>query len=142
MENHTTLNVILIVLSVAFLLLAGGAIPFLIQIWRTAKGMSRTLDLLNESLPTIMKNLEEITNNVSQTSHSVHRQVESLTQAMHRIRGTLALLIGVEELARRSLHMPFTPALRTSLAVVKGLRVFISHLKDQPPETRVRKQKG
>jgi uncharacterized protein YoxC len=136
MENNTTLIVILIILSAAFLLFAGFSIPFLLQIWRTAKGMSRTLDLLNESLPAIMKNLEEITTHMSQTSTTVHRQVEALAQLMHRIRGTLALLVGVEEIARRGFHLPFAPAVRTSLAVVKGLRVFMNVLKDQPPPER------
>jgi hypothetical protein len=50
MENGTILNVILIILCAAFLLCAGFAIPFLLQIWQTAKGMSQTLQVLNESL--------------------------------------------------------------------------------------------
>jgi hypothetical protein len=136
MEGSAILSIILIVLSAAVLLFAGFSIPFLLQIWRTAKGMSQTLDLLNESLPAIMKNLEEITTRINQTSGTVHYQVESIALAINRMRGMVALLVGAEEVLRRSLHLSFPQALRTSLAMARGLRVFIGHLLGPPREDR------
>ena len=44
------LEIILIVLSAVFLLFTGFCIPFLIQIWRTAKGLSETLQVDRKSV--------------------------------------------------------------------------------------------
>jgi uncharacterized protein YoxC len=128
MENSTILNVILIILCAAFLLCAGFAIPFLLQIWQTAKGMSQTLQVLNESLPSIMKNLDEITAKINRTTTTVHRQVEDLALVAEKIRGTLNLLVGVEEIVRKGFHLPYVSTLRTSFAVSKGIRVFLNRL--------------
>jgi uncharacterized protein YoxC len=128
MENGTILNVILIILCAAFLLFAGFAIPFLLQIWQTAKGMSQTLQVLNESLPSIMKNLEEITTKINRSATTVNRQVEDLAHVAEKIRGTLNLLVGVEEIVRKGFHLPYASTLRTSFAVSKGIRVFMQML--------------
>src|SRR4030042_849662 len=92
------LDVILIVLSLAFLLFTGFSIPFLLQIWRTAKSMDLTLRMFNQNLPGIMKNLEEITTNVNRTTTTVHRQVEELSLTVRKIQGTLNLVVGMEEI--------------------------------------------
>ena len=128
MENGTFLNVILIILSAAFLLFAGFTIPFLLQIWQTAKGMSTALHVLNESLPSIMKNLEEITTKINRTTTTVNRQVEDFSLVAEKIRGTLTLLVGLEEIVRRGIHLPFGSALRNSVAVSKGVRIFLHTL--------------
>lgn len=121
-------DTVLILLSVVFLLFVGFSIPCILQIWRTAKGMALTLRIFNENLPVIMKNLEEITTRVNQTTATVHRQFEDLSLIMKKMKGMLILLVGLEEIIRRGAHLPFAPALRTCLAVSKGVRVFLSHL--------------
>lgn len=121
-------NTTLIILSVAFLLLVGFAIPVLLQLWRVAKDISVTLRTFNQNLPVIMKNVEEITTNVNRTTATVHRQVEDISLMLQKIQGTLNLCIGVEEIIRRNLHLSFTRNLRTSMAVAKGIRVFLDHL--------------
>ncbi len=125
MEN---LGIFLIGLSVAVLLVVGFSIPFFLQLWRTAKSMSLTLRLLNSSLPGILKNLEEITANVNRTTTIVTREVEELSLTIRKVQGTLSLLVGVEEIVRRNLHLAFAHKVRTSIAVVKGARVFLDHL--------------
>lgn len=121
-------DTILIILSVAFLLLAGFSIPFFLQLWRAAKGMDLTLQTLNQKLPVIMKNVEEITTNANLTTTTVHRQVEDLSLTLQKIQGTLNLLVGVEEILRRSVHLSFVRKVRTSVGVAKGIRVFLDHL--------------
>ncbi len=118
----------LIILSVGFLLLVGFAIPVFLQLWRVTKDISVTLKTLNQNLPGIMKNVEEITATINQTTTTVHRQVEDLSLAMQKIQGTLNLFIGVEEILRRSVHLSFAKRLRTSMAIAKGIRVFLDHL--------------
>jgi uncharacterized protein YoxC len=128
------LVIILIFLSVAFLLFAGLCIPFLLQIWRTAKSMDLTLRIFNQNLPGIMKNLEEITTSVNLTATMVHRQVDDLSLTVRKIQGTLSLVVGVEEILRRSFYLPFAQKVRTSVAVAKGVRLFFDYLLRKRPE--------
>ncbi len=103
------LDIILIILGVAFLLFASLSIPFFLQLWRTAKNMATTLQVLNQNLPAIMKNLEEITTNINRTTTTVHRQVEDLSLMVSRIQGMLGLVAGVEEILRRNVRSTFRP---------------------------------
>ena len=119
---------ILIILSVAFLLFAGLCVPFLIQILRTAREMAMTLQLLNQRLPLIMKNLEDITTNINRTSTTVHRQVAEISLTLNRIQGIVGIFLGLEELLRRRMSFPFARTFRTSMAVGRGVRVFIDYL--------------
>ena len=125
MEN---LGILLIALSVAFLLIAVIAIPFFLQLWRTAKSMAQTLQVLNQTLPGILKNVEEITRNANRTTTIVTREVEELSLTIRKLPGTLGLLVGVEEIVRRNLHLTFAHKVRTSTAVAKGVRVFLYRL--------------
>jgi uncharacterized protein YoxC len=122
------LEIILIILSVFFLLVVGLSIPFFLQIWRTAKSMATTLQVLNQNLPAIMNNLEEITTNINRTTTTVHRQVEDLSLMVSRIQGALGLVAGMEEILRRNVRLSFVQKMRTSVAVLKGIRVFLDHL--------------
>lgn len=122
---------VLILLGVVLLLFVGFAIPCILQIRRTAKDMTLTLRIINENLPVIMKNLEEITTRVNQTTNTVQGQFEDLSLMIKKVKGVLFLLVGLEEIIRRKVHLPFVPTLRTFLAVSKGVRVFLSHLKSE-----------
>lgn len=130
------LEVILIVLNVAFLLFVVCCIPFLVQIWRTAKAMGETLKVLNESLPLIMVNLAELTTNVNRTTATVQREVEDLSLTMERIRGVMGLLAGLEEVVRQRLRMPFAGTMRTVSALLRGGEVFLRLLLTDPRQKR------
>jgi len=132
----TTMEIILIILSAVFLLFAVFSIPFLIQIWRTAKGMAETLQHLNHGLPVIMKNLEEITTNINRTTTTVQRQVVELSLTLRRIQGIVGVFLGLEEVLRRRMSFPFARTVMTSLAVVKGVRAFVGVLTDRSPDKR------
>jgi uncharacterized protein YoxC len=126
-------DTILILLGVAFLVLIGFSIPFFLQLWRVAKGLDLTLQTLNQNLPGIMKNLEEITAKVNLTSTTVHRRVEDLSLTLQKIQGTLNLLVAAEEILRSGIHHSFVRKVRTSAAIAKGLQVFLSHIVGRRP---------
>jgi uncharacterized protein YoxC len=130
------IEIILIILSVAFLLFAGFSIPFLLQIWRTAKRMAETLEILNRDLPVIMGNLEEITTNINRTTTTVNRQVAELSLTLRRVQGIVGVFLGVGEVLRHRMSFPFARTVMTSLAVVKGVRAFVGVLTDQSPDVR------
>jgi len=133
----TKMEIILIILGVVFLLYAGYSIPCLLQIQRTARGMAETLEILNRDLPVIMRNLEEITTNINRTTTTVHRQVAELSLTLRRVQGIVGVFLGVGEVLRRRLSFPFSRTFRTSLAVARGVRVFIDCLVGRCPEESV-----
>jgi hypothetical protein len=132
----TKMEIILILLSVVFLLFAGFSIPFLLQIWRTARGMAETLQHLNQALPVIMKNLEEITTNINRTMTTVHREVAEISMTLRRVQAIVGIFLGVGEVLRHRMSFPFSRTFRTSLAVARGVRVFIDCLVGRSPEER------
>jgi len=133
----TKMEIILIILSVAFLLLfAGFFIPLLIQIRQTAKDLAETLQHLNQGLPLIIKNVEEITTNINRTTTTVHRQVAELSLTLKRIQGIVGVFLGLEEVFRRRMKSPFSHTFRTSMAVARGVRVFVDYLVGRYPEEK------
>jgi uncharacterized protein YoxC len=126
------MEIILIIVSVFFLLFVIFSIPFLIQIWRAAKGIAETLDILNRDLPVIMKNLEEITTNINRTTTTVHREVAELSLTLRRVQGIVGIFLGVGEVLRHRMSFPLSRALMTSLAVIKGVRTFAGVLANTP----------
>lgn len=130
------LEIILILLSVIFLLFSLLSIPFLIQIWRTAKGLSETLDILNRDLPVIMQNLEQITTNINRTTTTVHREVAELSLTLRRVQAVVGVLLGVGEVLRHRISFPFAQKVMTALAVAKGVRAFVAVMTDRSPDQR------
>ena len=132
-------NLGILLIAVAVLLVAAFIIPVLLQLQRTAKSMSLTLQLLNQNLPGILKNVEEMTANANRTTTIVAREVEELSLTIRKLQGTLGLIVGVEEIVRRNLHLAFAHKVRTSMAVAKGARVFLDYLlRKRRPETDCR----
>ncbi|HVO67675.1 MAG TPA: DUF948 domain-containing protein [Syntrophales bacterium] len=113
------------ILGIVFLLLVVFLIPFLLQMWRSAKGITETLHTLNESLPGILKNLEEITTNINKATHTVNEQIEGLALVTGRIQGFLSVVTDIDNILRTSLRLPVFKTVRNVLAVIAGVRVFL-----------------
>lgn len=119
------LEISVVILSVVFLLIAALSIPLLIQIWRTAKSITATLNLLNQSLPGILKNLDEITANINKATYAANNQIESISLVVKRVQGVLELFLDFEQIVRESLRLPFFKTIKTVTAALKGVRVFL-----------------
>ena len=132
----TTMEIMLIILSIAFLLIVGFFIPLLLQLWRTARAMAETLQLLNQRLPLVMMNLEEITTNINRTTTAVNRQVAEISLTVRRIQGIVGVFLGLEEVIRRRVGFSFSRTLRTCLSVARGVHVFVNSLAGGYPEER------
>ena len=118
-----------VVVSIVFLLIAAFSIPFLLQIWRTTKGVTETLQMLNESLPGILRNLEEITANINKATHTVNEQIDGLSVVAKRIQGVLGVVTDIENLLRAGIGLPVFKTLRNTIAVVTGVKVFLKVLR-------------
>lgn len=119
------LEISVAILSIVFLLIALLSIPFLLQIWRTTKDITTTLHMLNESLPGILKNLEEITTNINKATHTVNEQIEGLSLVARRIQGLMSIVWDVENILRAGVRLPVFKTLRNALAVATGVKAFM-----------------
>ena len=123
------------IISIVFLLLVVFSIPFLLQIWRSAKGITATLHMVNESLPGILKNLEETTININKATHTVNEQIEGLALVTGRIQGLLSIITDIDNILRAGMRLPVFKTFRNIVAVVTGVKVFLKvFLSSREPE--------
>ncbi|HET6460456.1 MAG TPA: DUF948 domain-containing protein [Syntrophales bacterium] len=119
------LEIMAVIVSLVFLLAAIFSIPFLLQLWRTAKSMAATMQMLNESLPGILKNLEEITTSINKATHAVNEQIEGLSLVARRIQGLLGIVSDIEDVLHVGARLPVFKAFRNAFAVLRGVKVFL-----------------
>lgn len=120
-----SLEISVVILSLVFLLIAVFSIPLLLQIWRTAKSMATTMQMLNESLPGILKNLEEITTSINKATHTVNEQIEGLSLVARRIQGLLGIISDIEDVLHVGARLPVIKTVRNVFAVLTGVKVFL-----------------
>ena len=78
------LEIALLILVIILIVLMIFCIPILLQIWRISKDLSITLQTLNQSLPLILKNLEEITTNVNSSTAVINQKIQNFANASNR----------------------------------------------------------
>jgi len=120
------LEIVLIILGIAFLLLVIICIPILLQIWRTAKDITITLETLNISLPLLLKNLEDITTNINNSTTVVNREIQSFSRTADRIHLVISDIVDdVQSITPLAIKSPLFQKLKNIVAIVKGIRVFV-----------------
>ncbi|MBW6486770.1 MAG: DUF948 domain-containing protein [Syntrophobacterales bacterium] len=129
----TNMEIILLIVSLAFFVIAGYAVWALIQIRKTSLSVAKTLDSVNQSLPVIMKNLEEITTRMNKVTNTVERRVDDFSSTFEKINGAMSFYLGKEQLFRQQVGIPVANVFRTYGAVVKGISVFLDYLKTGLP---------
>ena len=117
-----------IILSLVFLLLVAFSFPLFWQMWRTAKNLAASLESLNQSLPNILKNLEEITANVSDATYVLKKEVEGLSLLGDKIRKITELGADVERILCAGVKRSLWETFKTARALLKGLHVFFDVL--------------
>ena len=120
------LEIVLIILGIAFLLLVIFSIPILMQIWRTAKDITITLETLNKSLPLLLKNLEDITTNINNSTTVVDREIQGFSRTAGRIHSIVSDIVDdVQSITPSAIKSPLFRKLKNAVAIVKGIRVFV-----------------
>ena len=119
------LEIVLVILSIAFLLLMIFCIPILLQIWRTAKDITITLETLNISLPLLLKNMEDITTNINNSTNIVNREIQNFSRTADRIHLVISDIVDdVQGITPWAIKSPMFQKLKNAVAIVKGIRVF------------------
>lgn len=119
----------LMIIGVALLLLVLFSIPILLKLWRAANDVTVTLQALNERLPAILKNMEEISANINQSTTAINQSVQDYAvtvRRFHEVMGTVAN--GLEILSPLALRIPLFRTMAALIPVAKGVRVFLDVL--------------
>jgi uncharacterized protein YoxC len=120
------LEIVLTILGIAFLLLVIFCIPILMQIWRTAKDITITLETLNKSLPLLLKNMEDITTNINNSTTVVNREIQDFSKTADRIHLIVSDIVDdVQSITPSAIKSPLFLKLKNAVAIVKGVRVFV-----------------
>jgi uncharacterized protein YoxC len=119
------LEIVLIILGIALLLLVIFCIPILLQIWRTAKDITITLETLNKSLPLLLKNLEDITTNINNSTSVVNREIQGFSRTADRIHLVVSGIVDdIQSITPLAIQSPLYQKMKNAVAIVKGIRVF------------------
>ena len=120
------LEIVLTIFGIAFLVLVIFCIPILMQIWHTSKHLTVTLETLNKSLPLLLKNMEDITANINNSTAVVDREIQSISKTAGRIHAIVSDIVDdVQSITPSAIKSPLFQKLKNAVAIVKGIRVFV-----------------
>ena len=129
----------LIILVCILIVLVIFCIPVLLQIWRTSKDISKTLQTLNQSFPLILKNLEEITTNVNSSSALINKKIQSFAGSSNLSNLLMSDIINnIQYWAPIALKLPIFRIIRNVVAVAKGMRVFVEVLLNKEKDEKIK----
>jgi uncharacterized protein YoxC len=125
-RKSVNLEIVLIIFGIAFLLLVIFCIPILVQVRQTAQDITITLEILNKSLPLLLKNLEDITTNINNSSSVVNREIQSFSRTADRIHLVVSDIVDdVQSITPSAIKSPLFQKLKNVVAIIKGIRVFV-----------------
>jgi hypothetical protein len=120
-----SLQTALLILVSILIVLVIFCIPILLQIWRTSKDLEITLQTLNQGLPLILKNLEEITTNVNNSTAVINQKIQNFTNTSNKSKLLMnELMNNIQYIAPLALKLPIFRIIGNVVAVAKGIRVF------------------
>lgn len=114
-----------LICSIALLLLAIFAVPAILQIRRTAKNAEITFKTVNQNLPGILTNLDEITTNLTATSQSIHQNIDGLKEVVHKFHLVADDVVQFERVVREEIEEPILNTIGTFTGIVKGVNAFL-----------------
>ncbi|MEN6291332.1 MAG: DUF948 domain-containing protein [Methanobacterium sp.] len=124
------MEIFLIVVGVIILLVGILSIPILTGLWRTIRDITVTLDTLNSSLPSILKNLEEITANINNSTSTINREVQEIFVTVSHFQSVINDI--VNDIHSITPSIIKSPALKNAFAVYKGVSTFLKVILTKP----------
>ncbi len=133
------LEIVLLILVGILILLVVCSIPVLFQIWRVSKDMSVTLQSLNQSMPLILKNLEEITANINDSSALINTKIQNFANMSKASSLLLSdVLNNLQYWAPLAKKLPVFRVVRNIFAVARGLHVFTEVLFNKEKDEKLK----
>ena len=116
----------LVILGIVFFVLMIFFMYVLLQIKQAANDICETLETLNRHLPSILKNVEEITTNINCSVAAVTREVQSFSDTAERVNLVVKNVVNdLQDIAPVVMKSPVFQGVKKVLAVIKGIRVFL-----------------
>jgi uncharacterized protein YoxC len=121
----------LLIIAIAFMLLVMFAIPSLLQFRRTVKSIELTSKTLNQNLPGILTNIDEITTNLTNASQTVSEQTAGLREVVDKIQDMTDDVVNFERQIRAEIEIPIIETVSTLTAIIRGTKAFIDVLRSK-----------
>lgn len=119
----------LIILGIALLLLVLFCIPILLKLWRAVSDVTVTLQALNERLPAILKNMEEISTNINHSTTAINGEVQKCVATAQRVHTVVREVVsGIELISPFALRSSLFRKMRWLIPIAKGVGVFVNVL--------------
>ncbi len=127
------LEIFLIILGVVILVVGILSIPILTGLWRTIRDITVTLDTLNSSLPSILKNLEEITANINSSTSTINREVQDIFVTISNFHSVVNDIVkDIHSISPLVIKSPAFHSIKNAFAVYKGVSTFLRVLLTKP----------
>lgn len=124
------LEIFLIVVGIIILLVGILSIPILTGLWRTIRDITVTLDTLNSSLPSILKNLEEITANINSSTATINREVQEIFVTVSHFQSVVNDIVNdIHSITPSIIKLP---AFKNAFAIYKGVSTFLKVILTKP----------
>jgi len=116
-----------VIIAGAVLLLVLFCIPVLLKLRRLASEAQTTLQLINQNLPSILKNVEEITVDINTSTNAIRHQVQQYADTAGRFHGMVdGTVRGLEWVAGLPMRTPLYGKISQLMPVLKGVRAFVN----------------
>jgi hypothetical protein len=122
------LEITLYILLGFLLLIVILVLPLLYQLWRTVEQLTITLRTLNSRLPSILKNVEEISGNLSETTTNVNARITELSRAFQRVHAFFSAFQGVDQVMQSQRRFPLLRLVKSAAPLAKGVKTFFQVL--------------
>jgi uncharacterized protein YoxC len=123
-------EIFLIILGIIIFLVGILSITILTGLWRTIRDVTVTLDTLNSSLPSILKNLEEITAHINSSTATINREVQDIFITISHFQSVINDI--VKDIQSITPSITKSPALHNAYAVYKGISTFLKVFLTKP----------
>ena len=125
------IEISVLVACVAFVIFILYLIPTIVQFKRSARSIEESSNQINQKLPDILNNLEEITNNFSGIMSSGRRQAEILSETVSEIKLLVDNIVNFQKHLHTRIENPIIETLTTINALSKAIRAFLIVILDK-----------
>jgi uncharacterized protein YoxC len=124
-DTIMTIEAGILIICLTVLLLVVFLIPTVIQLRRSAKEIEKVTGHLNQQLPEILENVNNITSNLNSILSSGRQQAARLGEATNNIKLMVDDIVGFEKKVKTQIEHPLLETLITLTAITKAIRTFL-----------------
>lgn len=125
------LEIGVLILSISVFILVVFLIPTIIQIKRSARGVEKSSEILNAQLPSIVQNINQMSESLNEIISSGRKQTETLAQATREIKLMVDNIVDFERNLQKKIEEPLLETVTTLAAMTKAVRTFFIIILDK-----------